>query len=794
MDPRILKEKGGHSAQRSTSCGVLFFARMVIAVALNLMLTAHLFMVPEVVWAQMSGLKFEDVLTKRPDLPWRLKADEISYDQTDDVYIAQGNVEIFKADKTLTADYVRFDHKTMWAYARGNVMLISGQDVLKGSYIEIDLENQVGKVENGSIFLKENNFHIEGDEIHKTGENTYELKNATITTCEGDTPDWKITGKEVKVEVEGYGSVKHATVYARDYPVMYTPYFYYPAKSKRQTGFLMPELGYSERKGTDFNQPYFWAISGSQDATFYVNYMNVRGIKPGAEYRYILDETTQGTIMLDGFDDEKVDDGTERSSGRYGYDDPDTQFLRTNHDRWWFRMSHYQKVPWDFSAKLDLDFVSDQDYLREFRDGYMGYGDTQKYFSDVFGRDLDDYNDPVRLNRLNFNRIWPRWSVNAEFRYFWDSTQKNSDLPDDTISRLPVIDVQGSKQRILTSPFYFDLDSQYNYFWRESGSRGQRIDVYPRFYWPYRFGNYFTFEPSIGGRETFYYLDKSEFSNESDPNRDAHRELFDLRAEIFSEVSKIFDINKGNINKIRHSIRPNIVYDYIPDENQDDLPEFDDRDRIEKKNMLTYSLTNTFTSKLFGGKTPQVAQRENISREKVIEDPGEFKYEDFLRLEFEQSYDFTKSRREFSPLFGRLDFFPGKYITIEADAGWSFYDNRFASHNIAATFFDKRGDSFYVDYRYDRGQEEDDDDEDDESEVDDAVESIFLDLKLKATERLFIFGDYERNIEEDLHIRTSLGFIYTAQCWSLDFRYTDEPGDQKFEFMINLYGLGDIGF
>jgi LPS-assembly protein len=643
-------------------------------------------------------------------------------------------------------------------------------------------------VENGSIFLKENNFHIEGDEIHKTGENTYKVKNATITTCEGDTPDWKITGKEVKVEVEGYGSVKHATVWARDYPVMYTPYFYYPAKSKRQTGLLMPEFGYSERKGTDLKQPLFWAIGDSQDATFYVDYMSVRGVKPGAEYRYILDETTQGTIMLDGFDDEKVDDGTPRASDRYGFDDPGKQLLRTNNDRWWFRMSHYQNVPWNLSAKLDVDIVSDQDYLREFRDGYMGFKDTRKYFNDVFSRDLDDYNDPVRLNRLNFNRIWPRWSLNAEFRYFWDSTQENSDLPDDTISRLPVIDFQGSKQRILTSPLYFDLDTQYNYFWRESGSRGQRIDVHPRIYWPYRFGNYFTFEPSIGGRETFYYLDKSEFSNEPDPDRDAHRELFDLRAEIFSEVYKIFDINKGNINKIRHSIRPQIVYDYIPDENQDDLPEFDARDRIEEKNLLTYSLTNTFTSKLFGGTAPQVAQRENISRGEIVEDPRKFQYKDFVRLKFEQSYDFAKSRKEFSPLFARLDFFPGKYISIDADAGWSFYDDRFASHNIAAKFFDKRGDSFYVDYRYDRG------DDNDESTVDNAVESIIFDVNLKATDRLFLFGDYERNLEENLHIRTSLGFTYTAQCWSFDFRYTDTSNDQKFEFKINLHGLGGIGF
>ena len=129
-----------------------------------------------------------------------------------------------------------------------------------------------------------------------------------------------------------------------------------------------------------------------------------------------------------------------------------------------------------------------------------------------------------------------------------------------------------------------------------------------------------------------------------------------------------------------------------------------------------------------------------------------------------------------------------KVLSIDADAGWSFYDDRFESHNIAAKFFDKRGDSFYVDYRYDRR------DDGDVSTVDNAVESIIFDVNLKATDRLFVFGDYERNLEEDLHIRTSLGFTYTARCWSLDFRYTDRSNDQQFEFKINLHGLGGIGF
>ena len=60
-----------------------------------------------------------------------------------------------------------------------------------------------------------------------------------------------------------------------------------------------------------------------------------------------------------------------------------------------------------------------------------------------------------------------------------------------------------------------------------------------------------------------------------------------------------------------------------------------------------------------------------------------------------------------------------------------------------------------------------------------------MQAKLKVTGRLRIFGDYEYNIEEEQHIRTSAGFFYDTQCWSVHFNYVDEPEDTKFEFKIN---------
>ncbi len=733
--------------------------------------------------AQLLELKKEHLLEDGAGTAWVLEADALTYDQPLNQYIARGNVQIFKADKKLSADFIRYNHKTRRAFARGNVVLTVGQDVLSGSQLDIDLENQVGSIENAHLFLKENNFHITAGKIEKTGEKIYRIDKATFTTCDGPAPSWKISGKDIKIKEDGSGSAKHAILRVKKVPVLYSPYFYYPARKDRQSGFLMPELGQSRSKGYQYNQPFFWAISESADATFYANYMSDRGIRPGAEFRYILNESSKGTFMLDGFSDQKTDEGGE-SSNRYGYSDAGEQVLRTNDDRYWFRMSHHQPVPLGFFAKLDLDIARDQDYLRDFQEGYMGYEDTDDYFRQAFHRQLDDYNDPVRTNRLNLNRRWPKFSFNFEPR--WNDDTRRDSNTSETLQRLPFISFDGEKQKILASPLYFDLESQYDYFWRDSGTRGQRLDVHPRFYLPFRVSKYATIEPSVGLRETGYRLDKSNFDDQTDTQQWSHRELFDTRIELFTEIERVFDLDGRQLERIKHRIRPQVAHEFIRHSNQGNLPRFDAIDRIDETNKITYGLINTLTSKSKTAEAknpgPDLPGRRGAERQSSVD----YAYSDFLRLAVEHSYDFELSKRPFSPLFARLDFSPGKYIWLDADAQYSVYENEFLGHNIQGSVWDNRGDELYVDYRYEKSSQE--------MEINEDTRSIFGKVRLQLTDRLALNGENEYNIETGQRIRTAGGFTYQAQCWSFDFKYTNEPNDWEVGFKIELIGLGGIGY
>jgi len=715
--------------------------------------------------------------------PWHIAADDLSFDNQTGEYLARGDVLITKGDRRLTADFVRFNHQTMQVTAVGSIVLSTGRDVITCHRLEIDLGSEKGTVYEGTLFIQTNHFYITGQRIEKIGPGTYKARDVSVTTCDGQTPDWKLTARDLDITIEGYGIAKHAALWTKKVPVLYTPWFAFPVKLERQTGLLPPQMGYGTRKGAEFIQPLFWAINQSSDITFYGQYMQKRGVKAGGEYRYILDRASKGTVMLDGFEDRQVDDGSPEATRDWGYDEDDDD--RPNRDRYWFRMKHDQALPGEFKSQLDLDIVSDQDYLREFRTGYMGFDDTREYYMKNFNREIDEYNDTVRINRVNAGRTWMRASLNAELRYYDDIIKRRWEAQDDTLHKLPHVGFSMIQQSLGSRHLYLDFDSEYTHYYRQIGTRGHRLDLYPRAYLPFRFFDRVTLQPSVGLRETVWSIDEFE-SGVDDPDRIQNRTLYDIGVNLSTEFFATWNTKIRSVDRLKHSVRPQILYEYIPNNSQANIPAFDPAGAIAERNRLTYSLTNVLITR----SQPVQAPAADTGTDPPFKEIDAFIFRPVCRFKLEQSYDTNEAnadnplewanpdeRQPFSPVYGEIEIDPFKFLTLKADANWSQYENEFLTHNIATRITDVRGDYLHAEHRYTQG----------------AIQSFYTNVKLKLFEPLSGYGDYERNLLDGVNIRTTIGLLYEAQCWSTDFRYAAEPGYSSFEFVISLYGLGGIG-
>ena len=737
-------------------------------------------------WPCAQAQSISQRLSGSADLPWQISADTVAYDAAATTYRAEGNVVIEKQATRLVADAVAFNHAAMTAMASGNVVVTVGNDILTGDRVELDLARETGVVHHGSVFLHDNHFYIRGERIEKTGRDTYQARQAAITSCDGDQPDWIIDCRSVRVTVEGYGRGTHATFKVRDVPVLYTPYIMFPAKTRRQSGLLLPYVGASDRWGFFWDQPFFWAIGDSSDATLYTHYMAKRGTKVGLEYRYAWSDSAYGVFMADGLEDRQVDDGTPESTLRWGY--AGDGYDRPNTDRYWVRAKVDQPLAWNARAKLDLDVVSDQDYLVEFWTGRSGFNNTRNYFVENFGRDINTFDDNIRTNRLNINRLWSKFSLNGDLLWYDDVTQRRWEALDDTLQRLPLISFNGVKQRIFGSDAYWDLKSEYSYFYREDGDRGHRADLYPRAYLPLRWKNYLSIEPSAGWRQTAWQMDRWE---DDTLERSTYRQIFDARLDLSTNFSKVMDSPIAAADRIRHSIKPRIVYSYIDAQDQSDLPRFTELDRIEKANIVTYSLSNTFTARTTKRSQPMPSpQREvattlrrdaDVSPSVDPATPGDFIYDRFCRFYLEQSYDIEAAvdndPEPFSEIYGELDFSFSRYLEFDASTRFNVYDSRFRVHNVGAVITDHRGDRLRVRHSYERNTKE----------------SILGTLSVNLTRNLSLRGEYERNLLAGFDISKGIGVLYTAQCWSVDLFYGQEGLNDKFAIYVNLRGIGGFG-
>jgi len=703
------------------------------------------------------------------EISWHISALMVTYDKERELYIAEDDVVITGGVTRLEADYVEFSNKTKDAFAQGNVMLLSGQDSITCNAMQINLLTEKGTINKGTIFVQENNMYISGENMKKTGKFTYSADKGSITSCTGETPDWQITGKDIKVTVEGYGSAKNAVLWAKKVPSLYAPYLTFPVQTKRQTGLLIPRITSSDRKGFEYEQPLFIAISENMDATLYADHMTDRGTKVAGEFRYVIDNASKGAILFDFLDDQKIDDGTTNTKNYRYVSTPQ----RTNQDRYWFRMKHDQDLTHGFTGKLDLDIVSDADYLLEFKDGFTGFKDTSQYFDKAFGRSLDEYDYSTRTNSMTVNKYGDNYDLNVQALWYDNVIARQTDTADTTLQTLPSIEFDTLKQQIGNSGFFYALDSEFRSFYRQDTTdtlangyplvNGQRTDFYPKFYLPVRFGRAFFFEPFIGARGTAWHTnDFTDTNGETDGF--TTRGTYDLGAQLSTTVSQVFTLNNGFAEKLKHTIVPKLEYAYQPDEIKDDLPYFDTIDYIGKYNLVAWSLTNSL-----------------ISRNQAPNPDGTHtnRYKEFLWVKLYQSYNLepTTESNDWSDINLESEFNFLQYFSIFANIGWSPYANQVTKTQVGTNIYDHRGDSISTSYQY----------------YEDTFETWYTLLNVRLTDSVMTYYSIENNLKTNDLVESIVGITLTKACWGFGLQFRDTAADKSITFLISLNGIGGFG-
>jgi LPS-assembly protein len=543
-----------------------------------------------------------------------IDAEELQYDQQANVLIARGGVTLTRGATTLRADEVRFNRDDSVAEAKGHVVIVDPEATVEGDAARLDMNDESGWVDAAQGDMKQSPYRLSGEHVEKHGGPCYTVQNGVFTTCRCggvEPPSWSIAGKETEVNVGGIGTAKNATFRVEDVPVLYTPYLIFPVNNDRQSGFLFPQLGYSNRRGFLWEQPFYWAIDKSQDATITLDLETNARVGIVGEYRYAWSQRSSG-VWVGGYFNESIG-GTPATLTPLSPTDTE----RPN-DRWVIAGRHHT-VPWEGGDfYLDVLRISDVNFLREIRS-----------FSTNVSSDIQVRSTRFTKSRLGFSQSWDGGGAQFETTSYQDLI----DPQEFALDRLPRLAAEHSIP-FLNGLVVGRLAGEAVNFNREEGSHGFRVDVAPELFAPLPIGRYLSASVRGQVRETAYHLTDTQqvglfvplntgiasqfvLGGKGIPRLDtnANREIGEVQGRLASELGRVYNFPYLGLTRIRHTIEPEVQYLFIPQvgrpqtEQLSSIPNpsapgtrirgtffsegylFDEVDAINRRNFVSYGVT-----------------------------------------------------------------------------------------------------------------------------------------------------------------------------------------------------------
>jgi LPS-assembly protein len=338
----------------------------------------------------------------------------------------RGKVEIDSYNAKIKADEALLNRQTQTLNATGNVNFQDENITVSSQSVQLNRVSNELLIEQSVYQLNKVQGHGKAEKIglgEKTGIN---LVESSFTSCPVNDEVWRIQASNIKITPDqSRGVIKHARFYIKDVPVLYLPYFSFPTNDQKQSGILYPNISNNSSTGMSVEQPIYWNMAPNYDITFSPRFMTERGLQLKTEFRYL----------------------TEKQSGQANIEYlPNDQELGENTDRYFYRLAHTGQIGENWRVNLDINGLSDDNYIVDLGSDYFNRADTHlyktlgvSYFShnldvtaqfrdfEVLGDRPDSYRalPEVRLNYVTSTGFGTEFAINSELAYFESSESDN---------------------------------------------------------------------------------------------------------------------------------------------------------------------------------------------------------------------------------------------------------------------------------------------------------------------------------------------------------------------------------
>ena len=527
-----------------------------------------------------------------------------------------GEAEMKYKNLRLVAQNVEFDSNKQSLEATGEPILWENEEKVTGDRMTYSLESARGTIYEGSTRFQKG-FYT-GDEIRKVGEKILNVRTAEYTSCELKEPHYHVSSKRMRIYLNDKVIARPLVFYVRKVPLLALPFYVFPIKPGRHSGFLIPqiEFGFNSTRGRFVrNAGYYWVMNDYADVTGWVDYFeSVPRWVAYLQSRYNVRYKLSGSMNFSYSDNSSI-----------------------GKTQWDFQGSHLQKLGESLNLSMEGDFVSDKNYR-------LDRG---------LGRGFEERVNRILRSKMSLTKRWSQAQLTAAYdrTAYMDTDPTN---PEDELKRLelrPTVSLSLPSRAIGGTAKPGEEKSWRDWFRGTYMSASSVLLSQARIYERHteehtgvstRLGvrdsrkilGLVNLSPSLNYEEDWY--DKDVLGNKIE-----RAGVWSASMSGSATLYRIFRLPIGPLQGLRHSMSPTVSFSYQPD-----FPQYSYVDSSGVRR-------NRFPS--FGGISTSFSKRQSMSlslynrfqaklkwKDKVI------RLDDLLDMTVSTSYDFLYKERSMS--------------------------------------------------------------------------------------------------------------------------------------------------
>jgi|SRR5215831_4542553 len=580
---------------------------LAMIVRIRILITAawvcHLLLAPQIVTSQT--LAPQNAVSAPVPVGTSGQAEEevtiraVSQEKDGAIYKLRGQSEIHYRNYVLYADEITYNSATGDSELEGHVVLDGGpyDEHVEASHGTYNIRSQVGtfysvvgtagfRVRGAKYMLTTTNpFAFTGKIVEKHGPDHYLVRHGTVTTCQLPHPRWQFNAGQIKVDVDSTAQIHNSDFRIMGVPVIYFPYVTHPVqKQERQSGFLIPSIGNSSRKGLIIGDSVYWAINRSMDLTLGAEYYSIRGWSQRAEYRARPSDTSYIDFNYFGVLDRGIGFPPQKQGGEEARFAAEGRF-------------------WDtFRGVANVDYLSSFVFRIAFEEVYAQAVNSEVKSQIFLSNSSNGFHYDALVERYqNFEICNP---ANPEQALECPTNITQTELI--RILHAPSVFFSGEERRLGNTPLFWSFDSAAEGLQRRELTPFRtaplvgRFDFSPSVSMPLQWHGW-SLRSALTLRDTLYteqlspVLGRTTGTAESDAiNRKSLEAAVELRPPT---LAKVFD-RPWLGRQWKHVIEPRLQYDYVTGVNNfADILRFDDRDILTNTNEVEYAIVNRLYAK-----------------------------------------------------------------------------------------------------------------------------------------------------------------------------------------------------